>query len=157
MQQHDPIALIRENHHYCITHSCSERGCSLQLDGVDRASLTIINGTQYQNYNNSAEKLCDRIVFSRDRGFLLLAVELKGGRNIRASDAIKQIQNGLTVAESMLGNQTVAAWFPTLLFNGRLAQDDAQLLRTKQVRFRREPKVIIKRNCGTRLSAILPD
>ena len=86
-----------------------------------------------------------------------MAVELKGGRNIRASDAIKQIQNGLTVAESMLGNQTVAAWFPTLLFNGRLAQDDAQLLRTKQVRFRREPKVIIKRNCGTRLSAILPD
>ena len=155
MQRYDLIALIRQDHHYCITHSCSDRGCSLQLDGVDRASLAIINGTQYQNYHISAQKLCDRIVFSRDRGFLLLAVELKSGKNVRVSDAIKQIQNGLTIAENMLGTQTVSAWFPTLLFDGRLAQDDANLLRTKQVRFRREPKVIIKRNCGTRLSALL--
>ena len=155
MQQQDPIGLIRQNHHYCITHSCSERGCRLQLDDVDRGSLAIINGTQYQNYHNSTHKLCDRIVFSRDRGFLLFAVELKSGKNVRVSDAIEQIQNGLTIAESVLGNQTVAAWFPTLLFNGRLAQDDANLLRTRQVRFRREPKVIMKRNCGTRLSALL--
>ena len=155
MQQRDPIALIRQNHHYCITHSCSERGCSLQLDSVARASMAIINGTRYQNYHNSADKLCDRIVFSSDKGFLLLAVELKSGRNVRVSDAIKQIQNGLVIAETILEDQTVAAWFPTLLFSGRLAPDDANLLRTRQVRFRREPKVIIKRNCGTRLSTIL--
>ena len=153
----NPIGYVRRNHPKCITNSCRENKCSLKLDGVSPKSLAIIHGTKYQKINNFTEKLCDRILFYEEHGFILAAVELKGGRNVRISEAIAQIQNGLRVASDILSNRPVAEWFPLLLYKGRMKPYETRLLRNKSVKFRGERKNIIKRDCDTQLSTILSD
>lgn len=149
------IQNIRQNHVSCITKSCQENKCRLQLDGVSPTSLAIIHGAKYQKSNSFTEKLCDRIVFCGEHGLIMAAVELKGGKNVNISDAREQIQNGLRIAESILGVHPVTEWFPLLLYNGGMHPDETRLLRAKSVEFRGERKNIDKRNCGTRLSTVL--
>lgn len=151
----DTIESIRRDHPDCLTRSCRENQCRLQLDGVGPASLAIIHGTKYQKNHRFTEKLCDRIVFCGERDFVLAAVELKSGGTIHLSDAITQIQNGLRVAGNILGNRPVAQWFPLLLYSGSMKPNETRLLRTKSVTFREEQKIVEKRNCGARFSAIL--
>ena len=151
----DTIESIRQNHPDCLTRTCRENRCRLQLDGVSPASLAIIHGTKYQQKHRFTEKLCDRIVFCGERGFVLAAVELKSGGTIHLSDAITQIQNGLRVAGDILGNRPVAQWFPLLLYNGSMKSDATRLLRNKSVVFRDQRKNVEKRSCDTRFSEIL--
>lgn len=151
----DTIESIRQNHPDCMTQSCREKQCRLRLDGVSSASLAIIHGTKYQKNRHFTEKLCERIVFYGEHGFVPAAVELKGGGTIRMSEAIRQIQNGLHIAGDILGNRPVAQWFPLLLYNGSMKPSETRLLRTKQVKFRGEPKNVEKRSCDTRFSEIL--
>ena len=132
----DTIESIRRNHPDYMTRSCRENQCRLQLDDVSSASLAIIHGTKYQRNYRFTEKLCDRIVFCEEYGFVLAAVELKSGGTIHLSDAITQIQNGLRVAGDILGNRPVAQWFPLLLYNGSMKPNETRLLRTKSVKFR---------------------
>jgi len=151
----DAIETIRWDYQDCITRTCRENRCRLQLNGVSPASLAIIHGTKYQKNHHFTEKLCDRIVFCGERDFVLAAVELKSGGTIHLSDAITQIQNGLRVAGNILGNRPVAQRFPLLLYSGSMKPNETRLLRTKSVTFREERKIVEKRNCGARFSAIL--
>ena len=153
----DSIESIRRDYPDCMTRSCREKQCRLQLDSVDPASLAIIHGTKYQKNRHFTEKLCDRIVFCGEHGFVLAAVELKSGGTIHLSDAITQIQNGLRIAGDILGNRPVAQWFPLLLYSGSMKPTETRLLRTKSVKFRGEPKNVEKRGCGTRFSAVLSE
>lgn len=146
---------IRQTYSDCTAPSCKEKNCALQLDNVAPNSLAIIHGTKYQKTYGLVEKLCDRMVFCAQHGFILAAVELKSGRNINMSDAIKQIQTGLGVAAYILNNRPVAEWLPVLLYSGGMNPYETKLLQSKSVKFRGERKLVIKRNCGTKLSAIL--
>ena len=100
--------------------------------------MAILHGTQYQERNRSVGKLCDRILFYGIRGLALVTVELKGGRNARFSEVISQIQNGLTIASDILGEQTVSGWFPVLLYDGGLTPYETSLLQNTRVLFKGE-------------------
>ena len=151
----DPIQYIRQSYPDCITQSCQEGGCSLRLDGFSRASMAIIHGGRYQEENKFTEKLCDRIVFCGEHGLTLVAVELKGGRDIRLSEAIEQVQNGLRTAKTILGTRPVVEWLPVLLYSGRMHSSETRLLRTKSVEFRGRRTNIIKRDCNTQLTTFM--
>ena len=151
----DPIEFIRGSHQDCITSSCKENKCSLRLDGVSPTSFAIIHGTKYQKNNKFAEKLCDRIIFYHDYDLILMAVELKGGNTIHLRHAIDQIQNGLNVANGLLGTHTVADWVPLLVYSGHMSPHEIKLLQTKGVQFQGKKKIVVKCDCDTRLSAIL--
>lgn len=146
---------IRRTYTDCTAPSCKEKNCALQLDNATPNSLAIIHGTKYQKAYGLVEKLCDRMVFCAQHGFILAVVELKGGGNIKMSDAIQQIQEGLAVADSILDGRPVAQWLPVLLYGGSMKPYETKLLQSKSVKFREERKVIIKRDCGAKLSAIL--
>ena len=152
----EAIESIHRNYPGCLTRTCRENKCSLQLDGVNSSSSAIIHGSKFQKNEHFTGKLCDRIVFCGQDGFILAAVELKGGGTIHLSDAITQIQNGLDVAGAILENRPVAQWFPLLLYSGSMKPAETRILRTKSVRFRDERKIVEKHNCGTRFSAVLP-
>ena len=151
----DAIGHIRRTYSDSITRSCRENRCSLQLDGVGPGSLAVIHGGRYQRNRGYTERLCDRIVFCRDHGFVLAAVELKGGRSVHMSHAVDQIQNGLGVAATILAGHPVSEWVPILLYNGRMTSHETRLLRNRSVEFRGERKNVVKRDCGARLSTIL--
>ena len=148
--------MVRGNHQgCCITKSAKEKNCGLQLDAASSTSLAIIHGTRYQKAHDFTDKLCDRILFCGQHDFFVAAVELKGGKNVHMSEAIEQIQNGLSVAKDILGSRPVAEWFPLLLYSGSMASYETKLLQTKSVEFRGERKNVIKRDCGIRLSVVL--
>ena len=151
------IEEIRDGYADCMTQSCKEGRCSLRLDDVDPASLAIISGTEYQKTKSFTDKLCDRILFCGERGLILAAVELKGGKNVDMSAAIKQIQNGLSVADAILGKHTVSDWYPLLLYSGSVGANGTRLLKNKSVKFKLERKNVMKLGCGTSLSSILSD
>lgn len=127
---------LRANLRNCITTSCHERNCTLRLDDISVQSLLIIHGSRYQRCNGLESKLCDRILIRQYRGLTLAAIELKGGRNLNLTDAIKQIQNGLNVASTILGSLSVSYWFPLLLYSGNLDPRELRILRTRRVDFR---------------------
>ena len=153
----DTLERIRETYADSITRSYSERGCRLRLDGIRPEELATIHGSRYQENRGHTGRLCDRIVFCRDNGIVVAAVELKGGRNIRMSHAIDQIQGGLRIAATILARRRVSDWVPLLLYNGRMTSSDTTILRTRTVEFQGERKIIVKRNCGSQLAAVLPD
>ena len=153
MNMQNPIAEISTAYASCITRTCHEKKCSLTLDGIsDRA---IIDGSKYQKLHRFNGKLCDRIVFCQHNGFLLAAVELKGGKSTRITTAIAQIQNGLTLAEEMLGDTAIAGWLPVLLYSGHVHGNDTQVLRNTAVSFQGNKKPVVKEDCGASLREII--
>lgn len=160
MTQDDIVEHIRSIHsRCCLTHKSGERNCSLNIRGFDSSSLVMLDGTLYQKEHGYVDRLCDRIVFGRwqDTNFVG-AVELKGGKNVNLRQAVDQIQNGLTVAENCLSGHSVTGWYPVLLFSGHLGGIGTTKLRTSRLALptlRRNPPEIIKRDCGSSLTAIL--
>ena len=151
----DLVTSIRDQHEACITRSCQENGCSLKLAGLASSSLAMIHGTKYQRQNNFGHKLCDRIIVCGEHGCIVVAVELKGGNSIHLSNAITQIQNGLTVADDILQGHDVDDWHPILVYSGHIGPTEIRLLRTRSVVFRGKPKIVIKMRCNRPLTSIL--
>ncbi len=149
------IAYILQEFSCSLTRTCKEKNCSLQLDNVNPTATAIIHGTKYQKNEKFTKKLCDRLVFCMYHGLVLVAVELKGGNKINMSQAIEQIQNGLSVAAGILKNVSVAEWLPILMFSGHIGPHEIRLLRNKSVEFQGERKIVVKRPCNSKLSAIL--
>ena len=151
----DLIRSIRDRYEACITRSCRENKCGLQLDRISANALTIIHGTRYQRDIGFTGKLCDRIIFCGLHGFILAAVELKGGNRIKLSDAITQIQNGLSLASDVLEGHAVGDWLPLLVYSGHMGASEVRLLRTKSVEFRGNQKKVVRTDCNTELRAVL--
>ena len=155
------ISRIRETYNDCTSSSLLENKCRLQLDGVDHQSLVVIDGTTYQSNRVFTGKLCDGIIFFQGHTLFVAAVELKSGRSVRLSDAIEQIQGGLTVANHILGRvsegRITADWSAILLFSGGMHPRDLSTLRNRRVSFRGAARTIEKHDCGIRLSDIMPE
>ncbi len=151
----DTIEYICRTFGQCVTRSRGERGCSFQLDGIDRKSVVIIHGSKYQKKYKFQNKLCDRVVFWDSHCLNLAAVELKGGKTVRLSQAMQQIQNGLSVATNILGNRRVEEWLPVLLYSGSMHPQMTKVLLAKSVEFRGTRKNVVKRRCGTRLDTLV--
>ena len=162
MNQDDIVEHIRNTHlRCCLTKKSGENRCSLNTRGFGDESLVMLDGSKYQKAHDYSGKLCDRIVFGHwgERRFVC-AVELKGGRNVDVSEAVNQIRNGLLVAADSLLGHSIAGWYPILLFSGRLGGTGTTKLRTSQITLpttRRNSSEVIKKDCGSSLSAILEE
>ena len=131
---------IRESHlNCCIDQSVNhfeDEGCRLDIGGIQRSSLTALNGTSYQSNHPWDGRLCDRIIIGQSNGSFVCAVELKGGTSIDMSVAINQIQRGLDLLASLLQNASPQNWYPLLVYSGRMSKTDKNLHRTKKVSYR---------------------
>ena len=150
------IMSIRNEHlGCCITESYEDEGCRLDVSGLPRASLTTINGSDYQANHPWEGRLCDRIIVGRSNGDFVCAVELKGGHNIPMSEAIDQIQRGLDLADSLLQARSPGNWYPLLAYSGSMSGREKVLLRTKRVRFRGRRARVNRIDCGASLGSYL--
>ena len=151
------ISHVRDQHSQCcLTDRCEDQGCELRLDGLDSGALAIIGGSGYQARHNYRDRLCDFILFIPGPGCILCAVELKGGSNLDPHEVLKQVQDGLNIASEMLGDETVDAWRPIVLFDKEgLRQQDVRYLNANHVEFRNERKNLERKDCGSLLTDIL--
>ena len=137
----------------CLTDSYVDQNCRIDTSGLDEPNLTTIHGDQNQRCPNHGvvTRLCDRLIFGRLNNDFICAAELKGGRNPEVPKAISQIQGGLNLARSILGNRTVEQWYPLLFFRGRMKGNDLRTLQTRTVSYGGKRKLIDRIDCGSRL------
>lgn len=148
---------IREQHKSCcLCNNCRDRGCEINLDGIDIESLIIINGSAYQKAHSGTDaKLADCIIFANAANCFVAVIELKGGDSIRMRDAIEQIQMGMNLAGEFLVERQIDNWYPLLIFSGDMGLREARQLQRIRIEFRGERKSAIRRECGSNLMEIL--
>ena len=142
-------AVIRAQHgSCCLTNSYRDRGCTIDVRGLDRSRLATIHGDKHQKQHEITGKLCDRLIFGDgDRAFLC-SVELKGGKNVRVSEAIEQIQRGLDLAVGLLDSDPDWDWYPLMAYRSGVSSTEVRLPLSRRVSFRGKKKLIDMVKCG---------
>ncbi len=149
---------IRETHgDCCLTDSYTESNCRIDVLGLENSQLATIHGDLNQRCPNHrvATRLCDRLIFGKLNGDFICVAELKGGRNPEVPKAISQIQGGLNLARSILGNRIVEKWYPLLFFRGRMRGNDLRAIQTRTVSYSGKKKLIDRIDCGSSLRQYL--
>ncbi len=141
----------------CLTDSHSEQNCRIDVSGMGDSELATIHGDLNQRCPNHevTTRLCDRLIFGRLDEDFICAAEFKGGRNPKVPKAISQIQGGLNLARSILGNRIVEKWYPLLFFSGKMKGNDLRTLQTKRVSYGGKKKLIDRIDCGSSLLSYL--
>ena len=156
MTQESRLEGVRQEHsHCCITDSYEENRCGLDMRGIERSELVTLHGTQYQLNHRWQGRLCDRIIFGRIDEIFVCAVEFKGGRSADISTAIDQIQGGLNLAVELRLGQWATDWHPLLVYSGSVPRDEVTVIRTKQVSFRNQRRLVRRIECSSSLLSYL--
>lgn len=141
----------------CLTDSYSEPNCRIDVSGMEDSELATVHGDLNQRCRNHGrpDRLCDRLILGHSNDDFICAAELKGGRNPEVPKAIRQIQGGLDLARSILGNRTIERWYPILFFRGKMKGNDLRTLQTRTVSYGGKRKLIDRIDCGSSLLAYL--
>ena len=147
----------------CLTDSYTESNCRIDISGLESSELASVHGDLNQRCptHGVASRLCDRLIFGRLTDDFICAAELKGGRNPEVPKAVSQIQGGLDLARSILGNRTIDRWYPLLFFTvggrnkGRMKGNDLSTLRTSRVSYGGKKKLVDRIDCGSSLLGYL--
>ena len=148
------VESVRETYdNCCLTETYSEPNCRIDISGLENRELTAVHGDFNQRCTNHqvATRLCDRLIFGRLNDEFVCAAELKGGRNPEVPKAIRQIQGGLDLARSILGNRVIERWYPLLFFRGKVKGNDRRVLQTRRVSYGGKKKLVERVDCGASL------
>ena len=141
----------------CLTDSFTEPNCRIDVSGLEDSRLATIHGDFNQRCPNHgvATRLCDRLIFGRLNENFICAAELKGGRNPEVPKAVRQIQGGLDLARSILGNRVIERWYPLLFARGKIKGTGKRVLQTRRVSYGGKKKLVDQLDCGSNLLAYL--
>lgn len=140
---------IRLKHYKCcLTNSFQDRGCKIDVRGLNLSKLTTIHGGKHQKHHGTTGKLCDRLIFGEEAETFVCSIELKGGKNVNVSAAILQIQGGLDLAKTLLNSRSDLNWYPVLAYSGSMSSKGKQLLRARPVKFGGKKRLIDRVDCG---------
>lgn len=154
--QDSTIENICNNHNdCCITESCEENNCGLDLSDLSNLPIAMIHGSAYQSRHSFQNKLCDRIILVQRNKNFLCVVELKGGENVDIKDAIDQIQGGLSVASSLLSAQWAESIKPLLVYSGSMRKVQIKVLKEKFVSYKGKKLRVRRVDCGSKLLTYL--
>lgn len=126
----------------CRVERCAEGKCRVTLP----SSCICLSGTHVQTNHGLTSNLCDCIVFADvHEMFYAAPIELKGG-NVHASHALKQLQGGADLADSILatGDQLV----PILVVQ-KSDPFEVRYFNQHRIRFRGSSIPVERIRCGT--------
>ena len=137
----------------CLTDSYVEPNCRIDVSGLENSQLATVHGDLNQRCRDHGRptRLCDRLLFGHLDEDFICAAELKGGKNPEVPKAIRQIQGGLDLARSILGNRTIERWYPLLFFRGKMKGNDLRALQTRTVSYGGKKKLLDRIDCGSSL------
>ncbi len=137
----------------CFTDSYVEQNCRIDISGLNESAIAAIHGDFNQRClkHKAPGRLCDRLIFGNLNENFICAAELKGGKNPEVPKAIRQIQGGLELAKSILGNRHMAHWYPLLFFRGKMRGNDLRALQTRTVSYGGKKKLVDRIDCGANL------
>ena len=143
----------------CHATSCSDSGCSLQMQGVPQPFVLV--GLEHQHSPaNKTQSHCDYLfvggVDGKDGGPWLAPVELTTGKK-KPSDLLDQLRGGASIAAKLLPTAAQVRFLPIFAHNGGFHRNDINVLRanTSKVRLGNVNRSVALVRCGTRLADAL--
>ena len=92
------IRKVKDKYGYAIVADCSEKGCSLCIDNVNRDDIVILKGEKITR----SRKVCDCLIFvKRKANLLIIIVELKR-KSIDVSVIKKKFENTIDLLKDII-------------------------------------------------------
>ena len=134
----------------CIVNRCSRDGCSVSLRKASLNRLVIDCDKRGSPFSPTQAK-CDYLLFeeAQNRARRAIPIELKSGR-IKAHDAIRELQAGAAMVESLVSAHVNVELLPLLAY-GSIPKGERAAIENGRVRFRGKAVRIKRIRCGSPL------
>ena len=132
--------------------------CSVNLTGVSENDRVVVDLDKVFPSGQEGENQCECVLFHFDDAgnFVVVPMELKGGGNVDASQAAKQLKGGAAFAIDYTPRNVKSTCHPVLFHNGISRAEVRQLSKSQaRVRFRGKSFEIKTARCGRKLADIL--
>lgn len=133
--------------------------CSTDLTGVSERDRVVVDLDKVFPSGQEGENQCECVLFYFDdaENFIVVPIELKGGGNVGASEAVKQLKAGAAFAIDYTPRSVKSVCHPVLFHNGISRAEVRQLNKSQsRVRFRGKSFEIKTARCGDKLVDVLP-
>ena len=139
-------------------NSFKRGNCSADLTGVSENNRVVVDLDKVFPHGQQGENQCECILFFFDtaENFVVVPIELKGGKNAEAAKAVKQLKGGAAFAATYIPTGSKTLCFP-VLFHNHLSRAEIKRLRKSQsrVHFNGKPFEIKTIRYGEELANLL--
>lgn len=136
-----------------------EGECSVDLTDVSEDDRVIVDLDELFPSGRWGQKQCECVLFYFDdaANFVVVPIELKGGKNAEAEKAIEQLEGGAAFAANYTPSGPKSICYP-VLFHSRTSTLEIRQLKRNQptVDFLGKPFQIRTAHCGGKLVDVLP-
>ena len=136
-----------------------EGECSVDLTGVSEDDRVVVDLDKLFPSGQWRQKQCECVLFyfNDAANFVVVPIELKGGKNAEAEKAVEQLEGGATFAAKYTPNGPKGICYPVLFHSRTSTAEIRQLKRSRPtVDFLGEPFELRTAHCGGKLVDVLP-
>lgn len=134
--------------------------CSADLTGVSEDDRVVVDLDELFPGGRDGKKQCECVLFYFDDAacFVVVPVELKGGRNVKLPKAVQQLKSGAEFADDYVPCGFKNICHPVLFHRRSLSTAAYRQLKKpeSQVSFRGRSFEIKTARCGAKLADVLP-
>lgn len=139
-------------------NSLKRKNCRVILSGVSESDRVIVDLDKVFPHGKQGVNLCECVLFYFDDtdNFVIIPIELKGGKNAEAAKAVKQLKGGAAYADSLTPSGSTILLIP-ILFHNHLSRAEIRQLRKSEssIQFRGKNYEIKTARCGRKLAEML--
>lgn len=133
--------------------------CSVNISGVSEYDRVVIDIDKVFPDGQKGKNQCECVIFYIDDAdiFIIIAIELKGGKNAEAEKAVEQLKGGIVYAVNYTPSNSRTFLYP-ILFHNSLSKAEVRRLKHSQSRIQFEGRSyeIRTARCGSKLINIIP-
>ena len=132
--------------------------CSADLTAVSENDRVVVDLDKVFPSGQEGENQCECVLFYFDdtENFIVVPIELKGGGNVDASEAVEQLKAGAAFAIDYTPRSVKSVCCPVLFHNGISRAEVRQLSKSQsKVHFRGKSFEIKTARCGGKLANVL--
>ena len=141
-----------------IGNSFRRGQCRVNLADVSEDDRVVVDLDKIFPAGQEGKNQCECVLFYfNDTGnFVVVPIELKGGGNVDASEAVRQLKGGAAFATDHIPSRSKSICHPVLFHNG-ISRAEVRQLKNNQskIHFRGKSSEIKTARCGGKLSDVL--
>lgn len=141
----------------CHATRCNKRGCRVSLKGTPRKHVLIDMDCDALQIPNS-QKQCDYLFVGEENNTnWVVPIELKGGKIGSVREALRQLEEGIRMADGWLPQGISFQLVPVLAHGRKIHRNDLKVLRSGKMQLRGQRKGVVLIRCGDPLTKALAE
>lgn len=145
------LSCIRRNLAHAVVTSCSEAGCTLELNGL--SDWVALKGERIY----TDRRMCDRIVFAAHNGLSIGIIELKS-KTVHADEVVDKLTNGTEAAleiSAQWANKQVSLRIYHLVLAQSWHPSQYKVITTRKITVGGKKYGILPQRCGVSFSQVI--